>query len=113
MSKMHVTYENRSGMNGDPNKSQTLIVCRDASDHKESLKEPGSRWNSIGKSWEKETSDESFMTEFVKIVVSCGMTYDDVLNAFQFIPETVQSSNIEEKALAAYNVYMDAHPEWF
>lgn len=113
MSKMHVYYENRFGVNGDPNKSQTLIVCRDAYDHKESLKEMGYRWNSIGKSWEKKTTDESFMTEFVKTVVSCGMTYDDVLNAFPFIPESIRNSSIEEKALDSYNDYMDAHPEWF
>lgn len=112
MSKLKVRYEKRYGMNGNLHKSQTLIVCDGAYECKDILKEMGFRWNSMGRSWEKKTTDESFMTEFAKVVVSCGMTYDDVIDALQFIPESVPST-VDEDAQAAYKEYMDAHPEWF
>lgn len=113
MGKMMVSYEKRFGVNCDPNKFRILLVCRDAYDCKDALKEMGFAWNSFGKSWEKETTDEAFMTELVKIVVACKKTYNDFCYYWQFLPEAVRAASIDAEAMAAFNDYMGAHPEWF
>ena len=113
MAKMWISYEKRRGADGNPDKYQVFFACHDAYDKKDILKGMGFRFNGIGRTWEKRTTDRDFMTELAKVVVSCEMAYADVVNSFPFIPESILVNQPEESAFAAYNEYMDSHPEWF